>query len=302
MKLIKNERNLGIAQVLLSGVCFGFLGLFGKTAFARGLTPGEFLSLRFLLGGIILLGFLIVSRPKSLAVPSRQIGVCALLGIFGYALFSSCFFQALNGLSASLTVLLLYTYPVIVTLAAWAFFGEAVPRSKWLALPMVMAGLALLIWGDFQVLDSTALIFGFASALFYAAYILASSRWLQNMDSLVAVTYIQLAAGLVLGTLYWRDFSRFLNVLQAQLPLLSATALIGSVAAMSLFLAGLKRLKSWEVSLLSTAEPVTGVLIAVSFLHERLTVQQVFGAAAILAAFIMISRKSNDHTDLVDFP
>lgn len=108
-----SSRSLGITQVLLSGVCFGFLGVFGKEAYAHGFTPGELLSLRFLFGGGILAAYFMVSGPRRLLIGRSNTLRCLLLGSFGYAIFSSCYFEALRGLSASLTVLLLYTYSTL---------------------------------------------------------------------------------------------------------------------------------------------------------------------------------------------
>lgn len=289
MKAIKSERKTGIVQILLSGFCFGFLGIFGKLAYTNGLSPGELLSLRFSLGGLILWLALALFRPRSLRLKGKEIVACLVLGVLGYAIFSSCYFQALKGLSASLTVLLLYTYPLIVAVGAWLCFGEKIARNRWLALPLVMAGLMLLIWGDFKVLDPEALLFGLASAFFYSLYILASSRWLKNADPLAAVTYIQLSAGFVLSLMYWRDLGRFQDVVTHNWLLLLGVALIGSVFAMSLFLAGLKKLKNWEVSVLSTSEPVMGILLAVAFLGESFTLTQVFGAGAVLGAFVLVA-------------
>jgi drug/metabolite transporter (DMT)-like permease len=60
--------------------------------------------------------------------------------------------------------------------------------------------------------------------------------------------------------------------------------------AMMLFLAGLQKLKSWEVSILSTTEPLTGVLLAVCLLGEKLRLAQMLGAIAVLAALVWIAR------------
>lgn len=289
MLQIKSERKIGVVQILLSGFCFGFLGLFGKLAYARGLLPGELLSLRFLVGGLILFMGLAAVRPRTLRLSGREFAACAALGVFGYAVFSSCFFYALNGLSASLTVLLLYTYPLIVAAGSWILFGEKIARDRWLALPIVMTGLLAMVWGDLQILDPRAVLFGLASAFFYSVYILASSRWLKGTDSFAAVAYIQLAAGFVLSLIHWRDPARFGEVLHENWPLLLGMSLVGSVFAMSLFLMGLKKLKNWETSVLSTAEPVTGILLAIAFLGESFTLLQFSGAAAILLAFILVA-------------
>ena len=283
------QRRVGIFQVLLSGFCFGFLGVLGKSAYQKGLTPGELLSLRFTIGGVLLALGYAVRNPERLRLTRRQLASCAWLGVLGYAVFSSCFFQALTGLSVSLTVLLLYTYPVMVALGAWMLFGERMAKGRWSALPIVMVGLVLLVWGDMQVSKPVSLMFGIASAVFYSAYILASSRWLKGVDAGAAAVYIQLSAGLALGAVHLRNPERVGEILVVAWPTLLAIALVCSVAAMSLFLAGLQKLKSWEVSILSTAEPVTGIGLAVLLMGERLTAMQGAGAALVLAAFLLVA-------------
>ncbi|MBC7531219.1 MAG: EamA family transporter [Oligoflexus sp.] len=73
------------------------------------MVPGELLSLRFLLAALMTFAFLALRLPKRIRLSRRELLSCAILGVFGYAVFSFCFFTALTGLSASLTVLLLYT-------------------------------------------------------------------------------------------------------------------------------------------------------------------------------------------------
>jgi drug/metabolite transporter, DME family len=287
-----SKRRAGIAEILLSGVCFGCLAVFGKLAFERGITPGEFLSLRFLFGGLALAGFFLITKPSRLRVSLKTFVRCAVLGVFGYAVFSSCYFHALRGLSASLTVLLLYTYPVMVAIGAWILFAERIERGKWLALPLVMFGLVLLIWGEMKIMEPGAFLLGLASAFFYALYILASSRWLKSEDPFVAVTYIQLSAGVVLSALYWREMDRFVAVVAGNWLLLSAVALICTNAAMGLFLSGLRKLKNWEVSVLSTSEPVTGIFLSILILRESLSLMQMTGAVAVLAAFLIVAAAS----------
>lgn len=286
---MKTLARTGIIQIILSGVCFGFLGIFGKFAYEKGVTPGELLSLRFLLGGGLTFLIPLYSRKYSVRLGLKPILACFGLGVFGYAVFSSCYFNALQGLSASLTVLLLYTYPLIVSAGAWILFGERIPKSRWAALPLVMVGLILLVWGDLQVEKQGALIFGIGAAVVYSAYILASSRLLQGVPALTASAYIQLSAGVVLAILHFKSADRVIDLISGYWYLFLAISLICSVFAMSLFLAGLQKLKNWEASILSTAEPVTAIFLAAIFLGEKLSAAQSMGAILVLGAFVMIS-------------
>jgi drug/metabolite transporter (DMT)-like permease len=62
------------------------------------------------------------------------------------------------------------------------------------------------------------------------------------------------------------------------------------VMAMSLFLAGLQKLKNSEVSLLSTAEPITGVALATVFWGESLAAAQWLGAALVIGGMLLVAR------------
>ena len=283
------SRRIGVFQVLLSGFCFGFLGILGRSAFDKGILPGEVLSLRFLIASLLLIAFLSVRSPQVLKVTPKQLIFCGLLGIVGYAVFSSFYFYALASISASLTVLLLYLFPVLVAVGGWIFFSEKIPRSRLLAIPIAMLGLFLLVAGNLVVNQMTGVIFGVASAVTYAIYILASSRLLRTMNPFAATAYQQLFAGLALASMHLHSWSRVVAILaEAWLPI-GALVMICSVLAMTLFLAGLKKLMSWEASVLSLAEPITAVTLAMIFLGDRLTGLQVVGAIAVLVALIFVS-------------
>jgi len=280
-------RRLGLIEILLSGFCFGFLGVFGKWAFAYGFTAGEYLAWRFLFASAGLGIFLTLRDRAALVLPRRTVLRCLGLGVVGYAVFSSCFFTALGGLSASLTVLLLYTYPVLVALGAALFFGERLKPAQVAALPLVMLGMLLLVWGEFRVRDPRYLALGIASAVFYAAYILASSRWLRGVPALVSTFYIMLGAGLTLAVIHLRP--ERIPVGPGPWGVIAATAFISTLLAMAFFLSGLQKITSAEASILSAAEPVTGIALATLLLGESMKPAQWLGGALVLGAMVLVA-------------
>ncbi len=280
-------RQLGIFQIFVSGFCFGFLGIFGKLAYTQGVSPGVFLALRFLLAAALLFPYLFWRKRASLAMSRTSLLRSCLLGALGYAIFSSFYFFALEGLSASLTVLLLYTYPVIVSLGAWIFFRERLLPLQLVALPITLAGLALLVWAEIYVQSYLSLAFGLCAALFYSAYILVSSHHLKSADPVASSFYIILAAGVALALLHLRPA----NLPQTAVAwgAIFGAATLGTVVAITLFLAALKNLSSGEVSLLSTLEPVTGVALAGLLLGEALKPWQWFGGGLVLLGMVLVS-------------
>ncbi|MCX6130010.1 MAG: DMT family transporter, partial [Proteobacteria bacterium] len=206
-------RRIGMLQIIASGLCFGSLGVLGKLLFSHGASAGELLSLRFSLAALLLFTFHLFRNPRRLLIHWRDLASCALLGVFGYALFAWCFFTALEGISASLSIMLLYTYPALVSLGGYWFFQEKIPKQRMMALPIALIGTMALVWGDMSVEKYSSLLFGLAAAIFYSVYILLSSRLLRKIPADISVPYIQAFAGLVLTSIFLRDSSRVLQLI-----------------------------------------------------------------------------------------
>jgi drug/metabolite transporter (DMT)-like permease len=291
--MLSSKRKIGFLQVFLSGVCFAFLGFFGKMAYKADITPGELLSLRYLISAIFTGIFILITKPKSFLIMSRFEIICSLLfGIIGYAVFSSFYFMALTGLSASLTVLLLYTYPVIVTLFSRFFLNEKMGRMGIIALILVSIGMVGLVWGEWSVSKPIYLIFGIGAAVFYALYILLSRKYLSQAPALPATFYIQLGAGIVLSLIHFSNHpARAFEIMTNHYPLIITMAILCSLMAMTLFLAGLQKITSSEASILSTTEPIFGVIIATILLGESIQPIQIMGGGLILIAMILIATK-----------
>jgi len=228
-------------------------------------------------------------RRHGVGVRPSDVGTCILLGIFGYAVFSSFYFEALRGLSASLTVLLLYKYPVLVAIGERLFLKRALPRQALVALPLVLLGTIALVGADAGGGEARFVAFGLASAATYAAYILVSAGRLSRIPAPFATATIMASAGLVLGLVHLRDPIRVMGAFVAGWPQLLGVVILATLLPMALFLAGLKRISGAEASILSTAEPLTGVLLAAFFLRERLAPAQVAGGIVVIAALIYLS-------------
>ncbi len=285
-----NSRQIGFIQVILSGACFGALGFFGKKAYEFNIAPGELLALRYSISAILTGLIILLTNPKSLLLNRFHLISSILLGIFGYALFSSLFFMALQGLSASLSVLLLYTYPVMVAVLSQFILKEHLGKLGVYALIIVSIGIIGLVWGEWAVSEPQFLLFGIGSAFFYALYIMYSRKYLSDIPAMPSSFYVQLGAGIILTLIHFKSFERPGFILSNHFLLIISMAVICSLMAMTLFLAGLRRLTSSETSILSTTEPLFGVLIAALFLGEKLSFIQIIGGGLILIGMVLIAK------------
>ena len=284
------SRRLGFIQIIFSGACFGALGYFGKKAYEYSIAPGELLALRYSISAILTGLIILLTNPKSLKLNRFHLISSLMLGIFGYALFSSLFFLALTGLSASLTVLLLYTYPVMVAVLSQFILKEQLGKLGFYALIIVTVGILGLVWGEWAVSQPKYLLYGIGSAFFYALYIMLSRKYLSDIPAMPSSFYVQLGAGVCLSLIHFHDFTRPEFILSHHSILIFSMAIICSLLAMTLFLAGLRRISSSEASIISTTEPLFGVLIASLFLGEKLTLLQILGGLLILIGMVLIAK------------
>ncbi len=290
-----HDRRLATIQILLSGFCFGFLGIFGKWAFQLGLEPGELLAVRFSLAFFILFFYLIFknrsTQKKFPWLSPFHLILCILLGVLGYAVFASCYFIALKGLSASMTVLLLYLYPVFVAIGARVFLKEHLGILGTIAIPLASLGLVMLVWGDFSISNSTGFFAGLLSAIVYAIYILVSRRFLGQTDAITSSCWMQFGTGTSLMLLHFHSLERLTEVVIKGWQPILGISIISTVLAMVLFLQGLKKLSSAEASILNTSEPITAIFLAYLLLGETFSVGQIIGGLLVIASMVMIAKK-----------
>ena len=121
-----SPRLRGTLEISIASMGFGFLGIFGKWAFQSGLSVGEFLSYRFTLAALLLWIVLLLFKPDWVRLTKKQTLIAALLGIFGYAFFSTLYFEAIEGLSVTLAALLLYTYPFWINIFSHLFTRDKI--------------------------------------------------------------------------------------------------------------------------------------------------------------------------------
>jgi drug/metabolite transporter (DMT)-like permease len=292
----------GLIEVALAGLCFGFLGVFGKLAYRQGFTVGELLTERFLVATTIFGLGLLVLAPQKLKIEKRQIPICAALGIFGYAVFSTLYFTAIEGVSVALASLLLYTYPVLVAAGARVFLNERLTRIQKAALPLVAVGLVCLLWHDLMMTSgpnaqtvssavtsrAIAILAGLGSALSYAAYILISGKLQKSVDPLSSSFYVMLFSALALLAFHRPDLSKLTAGTPESLGVIVGIAVVCTVFPLTLFLSGLQKLGNTEASLLSTIEPVTAAVVGSLALGETLMPNEILGGSIVLSALLLV--------------
>ncbi|HEV3124889.1 MAG TPA: DMT family transporter [Candidatus Dormibacteraeota bacterium] len=278
----------GLLLVALSAVGFGTLGIFGKLGSRAGLTLPTLLALRFGLAAVVL-GSILALRGELRRPSLRRAAPVALMGVL-YVGQASCFFGSLRTVPAAVTSILLYTYPVIVTLLARLLFAEGLTRVRLAALFAASVGVVVVVdpFGA-RNLDPLGVALGLGSAVVYSAYILCGSLLLRDVAALPATTGIAATAalsftgaGAVTGQLRGFDATGWLVVV--------GIAAVPTVIAATAFLAGLRRVGPSVASTVSTLEPASTAVLAALVLGETLSPAQLGGGLIVLVAAAILAR------------
>jgi len=277
-----------VALVLLSAAGFGSLAVLAQLAYAAGVSVLGLLSGRFLVAAAMLwLIAIVLGRP----LPRRR-GV--LVGVSlgaGYSSMALCFAASLRHLEANLADLLLFAYPVLVSIGAVALRRDRWNRRIATALAVAATGIVLALAGGGAGIDPLGVALALAAAAIYAAYVLASSSLLGETDPLVLAALIASGAALVFcldagaaGQLSPRG--GLLGV-----ALVVAVALSSSVLGTGAFLAGVRRLGASRASIVSSAEPALTAIFAFAAFGERFGAIQLLGAGLVLASVPILELK-----------
>jgi drug/metabolite transporter (DMT)-like permease len=275
-----------IFLVLLSAVGFGSIALFARIAYATGVSPTMLLAWRFLVAVAILAPVVWLRR---LPLPrGRALAGFALMGVL-YTAQSQCYFTALMHASSGLVGLLLYVYPVLVTLIALALGWEKLDRRMLVLLLTAIAGLAVMLGGNLQG-KPLGIALGILAAGIYAVYITIGGRVTQGTDPLAATLVVMTTAALGNGGFAMAAGDALPADAQAWLAI-AAIALFSTVVAICTFLVGIKYIGPARASIVSTLEPVVTICLGVLFLGESVTPQQLVGGAMVLVAVALLAQR-----------
>jgi drug/metabolite transporter (DMT)-like permease len=280
-------RSSGTLLCLASGAAFGAMGIFGKLAYAEGANVGTLLAVRFTLAAVLFWAIVLATGPR---IGRRGAGAGLALGAGGYALQSSCYFAALERIDASLLSLLLYTYPVIVTVTAIVLGREPASRRTAGALALASAGLVLVLAAAAAgTLDPLGTLLALTAAVLYSGYILVSDGVAARMGPLALSTLLCTAAAftLTLASFAGGDLDPA-GVSAEGFAWLGGLAVVSTVGAIGLFFAGLRRVGPAAASILSTLEPVVTVALAFVAFGESLAPAQLAGGALVLLAVLAV--------------
>lgn len=191
------------------------------------------------------------------------------------------YFYALKLSNVALGMLSLYTFPVITALLEPVFLKTTLKTTHIYLGIIILLGLSIMA-PDFNIENSNVrgILFGLFSALCYSIRILILKKIVKNHHGSMLMFYQTFVITILLvPVLFLMDVSGF----QSQFPYLLILAIVTTAIGHSLMVHSLKFFSASTATLISSIQPVFGILIAFIIVHEIPSLNTIWGGLLILS-------------------
>ena len=289
-----NRGSSGILLVLVSAVSFGFMPIFARLAYSQGVGVDELLFIRFLFAFLIM--GVVLATSRLLTIPKIQdLLIMIGLGALAYFLQSTLYFTSLLYSPVAIVAVLLYTYPVFVTIGAFTLGWEKISRRLTAAFIISVMGL-FLVANPFGNPIGFGVFLSLGASVTYTIYILSGSKVLRRVRGYVAAFYVMGAASVSFGLFGALTGSIHLNWNLEGWFWVAMITLVCTVIAMTSFFIGLSRIGPSRAALISLVEPVTSILASTWIFGNALNDTQWLGGVLILTATALTTLYGNSES------
>lgn len=283
---MNNKILKGYVFAILSAVIYGCMPLMAKYIYDDGVNPLTLVFLRNCFS-IPILAVLAYMKKGSLKFPVKLLPRTALIAVLGCCLTPILLFSSYRYIPSGTATVIHFAYPAFVVLGGILFLREKAQLSNIICVLLCVGGISL-FYTPGQPLDGTGSLLSLASAVTFAAYVILLARFdtsevssfLFAFYNIVFSSIVCFAACLVSGGLMLPE-----TLLGWGLCLLFS--LLVTTGAVVLFQQSAFLIGGERVSILSTLEPITSLVIGVIVFKEILGLPVLLGSALVVAASVL---------------
>ena len=197
------------------------------------------------------------------------------------------------------STLLVNLAPVFVALTAWLWLRESVNRKFMGGLALAVAGMCVLIGGDFAVTSKAVLgdALALVTAMFYAGYQITVTRLRSSIATSALMAWTGLVSAALLLPVALLMHEQLLPVSSGGWLTLAALALISQVAGQSLIAYAMAHLPTTFSSVGLLMQPVAAAIFAWAWLGESVSLVQMAGGATVLLGIAFVHRAAYTETE-----
>jgi len=272
---MENKKS-SLIQLHIAVLLFGISGLFGKFL----TQPSIIIVLgRVFFSSIFLFLGLTITKENLKLESRKDMLIIAFMGIV-LAIHWSTFFQGIKLSTVAIGLLTFSTFPIFVTFMEPFFFGEKLKKEDIILAFITFAGVMFVI-PDFQMGNEMTVgaMYGILSSLSYAVLSILNRKYVKEYKGVVIAFYEQLVSLIVLLPFFFIMEPVFTRK-DIFLLILLGTVFTGITH--TLFINSLKNIKTQTAGIISSLEPLYGIILSIFLLNEVPSVKEIAGGLLIL--------------------
>lgn len=281
-----NIKNKSLMEIHLAVFLFGLSGLFGKLLSL----PSMIIVLgRVFFSSIFLFVIMLYLKKDIKLKQQKDYFYLIVMGVI-LAIHWSTFFKSIQVSTVAIGLLTFSTFPVFVTFLEPCFFKEKIKLSDIVVAIVTFLGVVLVI-PKFEMGSNLTqgVLWGVISGFTYAILSMLNRKYVKEYSSSVIAFYEQLVATIVLVPFLFLQKPDFQT---RDILLLIILGIVFTGISHSLFISGLKNIKTQTAGIISSLEPVYGITFAVFLLREIPTLKEILGGIIILGTVFYSTIKS----------
>ena len=299
------SKNLAYGMMAFAAVMWGTSGTLTVLAMDAGATANQVALFGTLMSAVILVGLLAIFDRTAFRIRLKDLPALTLFAVITGTLFSLAWYNAIDLTSVSTALILLYSYPSMVTVASVFLLGEKMTAAKAVALPLTFLGCVLVARAyDLEAirLNIVGVGLGMFTAVAATVYYVWGKKLLAVYSSSPLALYMTLLMipGLLIAVNPFEVIDSPLSVdawfYMFLIGLLPGT--LGFVVAMF----ALRHVEASRASMIAGIEPVSGVILAVLFISETVDLLQSLGVVLVIAAVFVLRFTQKEEVPIVEAP
>ena len=284
---------------LLAGMMFGSGGVFVRTLMANGIDSTTLLFLRFSIAILPILIAILVTDRNLFKIYLKDIPlflVCAMC-IVGLNL---CYNESMGSIPLSLAAVLLSLAPIYVLVIAYFAFREKITNKKLICMALAIFGCILMtgvLETDLSNLPVYGIIAGIGAGLFWAVYIMASKKSIENGKHTFTILIYSIVF-ISIGLIPFTNFGQITHFISLNPVLVIVFLIMHSTLSFALpyifSTLSLNYIDSGISSImLSGTEPFAALIFGLIFYSEVPTFMMSCGFILTIIAMMVLSKTQN---------
>ena len=283
---MENSHNKNLSLLLLATLLISTSGVLGKYI---ALSTEVIILCRASFATVFIYIFCRIKKVDLKIKSKKDFYSFAVSGVFMGAHWIT-YFIALKLSNVALGMLSLFTFPVITALLEPLFTKQKLnPIHVFLAV-LVLIGMYILV-PDLSLENDhlKGILFGISSAFCYSLRNLTLKKHVKKYNgSMLMLHQMIIVSVLLIPVLFFSDFSNF----ESQLPLLVIVALLTTAIGHTMMVNSLKHFSVATASIISSVQPIFGIIIAFLFVNEIPSFNTFIGGSLILLTVVIESIRS----------